>query len=243
MTSIRLLLTAALASAVASVLLACSGTAHHGHGVTTARTPVLGSKPAYSVTAGFEAIRPANISFGGDGTSGVSSITWESWGGPMALGNGVGVWVWPGTCSGCNKGSHARVVAFALGSCHGHLGYTRLEWYFPEYDEKFEASRGTPICPHAGAGTLPVSSPPPVPTQCPPALVKDGDAATEVSAEGISCPRATELLHRVPAGPFEHERRFEIDGFRCGTEGAPSGTAVLSCGLGHEYVTFSLPVR
>ena len=153
-TRIRLALTAAVASIVASTLIACGGVTHPVHSGTAAATPVLGSKSASSNTEGFDAIRPSNISFGGDSTSGVSSINWESWGGPQALGAGIGVWVWPGTCTGCNKASRARVVAFAARSCHGRVAYTRLEWYFPEYGEKFEASRAIPICPESGATAL-----------------------------------------------------------------------------------------
>jgi hypothetical protein len=227
---------------VAIPLAACGGATQPVHSVAATATPVLGSKSASPTTEGFAAIRPSNISFGGDSTSGVSSITWESWGGPRAVGAGVGVWVWPGTCTGCNKPSRARVVAFAARSCNGHFAYTRLEWYFPEYGEQFDASRGIPICTQAGAITPTAQGAQPVSTQCPPALLKNGGVATEVTAEEISCPHVAELLHRIPGGPYKHERRFLLDGFRCGTEGSLS-TAMVSCGLGHEYVTFSVPVR
>lgn len=65
--------------------------------------------------------------------------------------------------------------------------------------------------------------------------------ATEVMAEGLSCPSAAQMIHGISGGSFKHERRFVVGAFRCGTEGAASGNAIVSCGLEHKYVTFSTP--
>lgn len=225
---------------VATLLVACGGT-HRSHSAPAASQPVLGSNSTSPNTEGFGARGPSVISFGGDPTSAVTGIAWASWGGPQAIGNGESDWVWPGTCVGCNKPSRARIVAFAPRRCHGHVAYSLLEWYFPEYGEKFESSRAFSICGEGGAITPSPQVSQPPPTRCPPALLKHGGAATEVTAEGVSCPTAAELVHGVPGRSFKRERRFFVGAFRCGTEGAMFGSAIVSCDLEHKDVTFSTP--
>lgn len=239
-TRIRWLLSVGLASAVAALLVACSGT-HRSHSTSDVSQPVLGSTSTSPSIEGFGTMRPSVISFGGDPTSVVSGIAWASWGGSQAIGNGESDWVWPGTCTGCNKPSRARVVAFAPRRCRGHIAYSLLEWYFPEYGEKFESSRAISICGERGASAPSPQVSAPTSTRCPPALLEHNGVATEVMAEGLSCLRARQLIHGIPGGSFKHERRFVVGAFRCGTEGAASGNAIVSCGLEHMYVTFSTP--
>jgi hypothetical protein len=228
-----------LASALASVALAACGTSRSEHRRNYTYQQARLGRSQGADSEGFGSARPAIISFGGDPTSVVSDIHWQSWGGAQAVGDGMSTWVWPGTCTGCNRPSQARVVAFDLGRCNGMVSYLRLEWYFPEYGDTFSAARADRVCSQTPGADVYES--PPRTTRCPPSPMFPGAAATEVTIEKLTCSQAARLLSRIPAGSYRHERRLIIGRYRCGTEGAAIGaTATMSCGFGSAWVSFTI---
>jgi hypothetical protein len=90
--------------------------------------PLLGSSIFYAPhSKGFGTPHPTGISNGGDPSGIVTSITWKSWGGALAIGDGMSYIFRP------NGGYYARPVrielrAQHLGSCHagGALVYRQL---------------------------------------------------------------------------------------------------------------------
>lgn len=184
---------------------------------------------------GYGQSRPKLISNDGDSTTEVLGIHWTSWGGNEAIGTGKAVWVWPGSCVGCNGLTSATVVAFDLGKCHRHRSYNALEWYFPQYEESFEPHQYYDTCSHSDVRPANAYSP----LSCPDTSLADDGLAAEVSAENMSCEAASRLIAELPAGPFAHERRFEQSGFRCGTEGSYSGPDVMDCAQGKRWVGYS----
>jgi hypothetical protein len=200
-----------------------------------APTPQLGG-PSPRL-AGFGVVRPAEIYLGGDPTSRVTHIHWKHWGSSEASGSGESVWVWPGTCTGCNRPTSARVVAFKLGSCHGRPSYNAVEWYFPQYGDVFNRSNYIQTC--TPTGTQVSDEPVPMPTSCPESPLVGGGRATEMSVEHMSCETASQLIAGLPAGPFRTERRFEHWGFRCGDEGSTDFPNLVQCARGRESVIYT----
>src|SRR5690349_6621048 len=116
-------------------------------GAAAAVLPTLGANGGHG-QKGFGLVRPASVSLGGDPSGFLTQIHWKSWGGAQAVGIGTGTWVWPGTSVASNRPTAgARVVAFNLGSCRGARSYNAVEWFWPEYDEKFDAKRSISTCP------------------------------------------------------------------------------------------------
>jgi hypothetical protein len=187
---------------------------------------------------GFGRERPNLISFGGDPTSEVVHVRWSHWGGQEAVGVGQSDWVWPGTCTGCNPPAAVRVVAFHLGTCHGHRSYNAFEWYFPEYGQTFKPGDYTNPCTHRSlARERPATA-----VSCADTSLNQGGNVTEVMVQGVSCEAAYGLIRESPLGPYEHERRWELSGFRCGTEGAFGGypiTNIVECAEGEDTVTYT----
>jgi hypothetical protein len=235
----RTFATASLGCAISVVIGACGGAARGSLSAKRGATqPRLGM--AYAHTEGFGQAHPVAISLGGDGTGVVLHIHWTHWGSPEATGTGEAVWVWPGTCDGCNGLSHARVVAFHLGACDGLPSYNALEWYFPEYGDTFSKTRFLDLCTGVSEGAPQwIGAPSSLPPQCPAARLADDGVATEMSAEGISCKRASSFVDHLPRGPYKSARRFIVGSFRCGTQGAFSGPAVVQCERGYESITFT----
>jgi hypothetical protein len=89
---------------------------------------------------GIGTVRPASISNGGDPTGIVEQVTWESWGGEVAMGDGVGYYVGPGEGGADARPEPATVFAFDLGDCHGQLAYRAVQWFFPEQGEHYDPS-------------------------------------------------------------------------------------------------------
>ena len=223
----------ALLVAVAVMMAASIGAASANAARQGSQTPRLGV--ASHDLQGYGQARPTLISDDGDGTSEVLHIHWTDWGASKAVGTGKAVWVWPGSCTGCNGLTSAPVVAFNLGRCHGHRSYNALEWYFPQYEESFEPHQYYDTCSHSEVGVSNAYSP----VSCPDTSLAGEGTATEVSAENMSCEAASQLIAELPAGPFAHERRFEQSGFRCGTEGSYSGPDEMDCAQGKRWVVYS----
>jgi len=106
--------------------------------------PVLGE--GRGITEGYGSIRPATISNGGDSTGLVLNVSWQSWGGPKAVGTGTGYYAPPNTPLAQAKAEHATVVAFNPGTCDGLYMYQDIEWYFPASGGSFNAGSYLNVC-------------------------------------------------------------------------------------------------
>lgn len=221
-----------LVAVLAAALTACGATSTNQN----VPSPVLGQSRVG--LTGLGTSRPQSVSFGGDSTSVVSQIHWLSWGGAQAVGVGRSVWVWPGTCTGCNRPSEAHVVAFRLGTCDHRPAYTAFEWYFAQYGEHFDPTTYNNVCNNASqrAGSLP-----PEPMSCPSFLLTRRAAAAEVSVQNMSCRAGEVLIRALPTGPFTSERRFARNGFRCGTQGTHVlPEAFIACERDKETTSYRL---
>ncbi len=99
--------------------------------------PTLGV-PWGSYQKGYGTVKPTVIDNGGDGTGVVSNITWQSWGGPTATGQGTALYVPPNKAFAEGTEEPATVVASNLGTCQGHASYNALDWYFPQHGDSFK---------------------------------------------------------------------------------------------------------
>jgi hypothetical protein len=91
-------------------------------------TPVLGYKHAFINGAGFGAARPKEVYLGGDPTGLVRKLVWSHWSSRTTVGRGTG-WC-PGQDVADGRPCPAVLRASNLGSCHGHLAYHTLQFYF-----------------------------------------------------------------------------------------------------------------
>jgi len=207
-----------------------------GARAATAAAPQLG-RASSAAQIGFGRVRPKTISLGGDPTGLVQHIRWTSWGGTRAIGYGDAEYDWPGTAV-ANNGftSGARVVAFNLGSCHGHRSYNALEWYFPKYEQAFNQHEYTNTCTGAFVGVPKVISCPNV------RLAAGAGTATFINVSGMSCETASQLITEAPVAQYlTTGGRFTQSGFRCGTEGAGElGSAIFSCQKGTPEFSYNV---
>jgi len=74
------------------------------------------------------------------------NVSWQSWGGPEAVGSGVGYYDPPNVPVSNSIREQATVVAFDLGTCGGRYMYQGIEWYFPESGGSFDNSTFLNIC-------------------------------------------------------------------------------------------------
>lgn len=99
---------------------------------TTSVEPVLGWEGWAHGAEGFGVARPAKVFNGGDPLGYIDAITWTSWGGATAQGDGQSFNAddsSDGSVAGAPK-EPAHIVAWDLGDCHGRLGYRKVAWYF-----------------------------------------------------------------------------------------------------------------
>jgi hypothetical protein len=211
---------------------------------SAASVPTLGLR-VVRFTEGFGRVRPSTVSYGGDPTSDVGRVRWNSWGGARAVGHGIADWVWPGWCVACGSVSlPATVVAFGLRTCAGHPAYSHVEWYFPSRGMTFSTRLGTEnVCdPNAAAH---VREPPHAhcdSAKTPGAFVDQ----IQVFGYGVRCPAARGLVgHLDLLRYFGHNARFQVGSWWCGTElsmqiGA-RGTQGVECQSGdYNDVSFSV---
>jgi hypothetical protein len=110
-----------------------------------ASIPVLGM-PWGPYQEGYGLVRPATISNGGDPTGIVSNVTWQSWGGPQAIGIGTSDYVGANQSVAAGTEETATIVAFDVGDCQGKLMYQAVEWYYPQHGQSFSPSTYMDIC-------------------------------------------------------------------------------------------------
>jgi hypothetical protein len=109
--------------------------------------PLLGQLVGtYFAGQGLGQPHPVTISLGGDGTSWVKNIAWNSWGGPTAVGVGTGYWEGPGQIAAGATPEPATIEAFDRETCGGKPMYGALEWYFPEHGQHFDPKHYEDVC-------------------------------------------------------------------------------------------------
>lgn len=111
-----------------------------------ARTQPVLAGPWSLGQAGYGHVMPSTIFNGGDPTGLVKQIEWLAWGGPRAVGVGVGFYVGPDQITADATRQAAVVVLFKLGSCRGRRAYDAAEWYFPGEGEHFSTRRYIDAC-------------------------------------------------------------------------------------------------
>ena len=101
----------------------------------TTEVAVLGEGEPYwgEYFEGFGTVEPTSIWFGGVSTGSVRDITWSSWGGSEATGEGTGYYTASGNADAFE--SRAVVVADDRRECDGVLMYNRIVWWFPDEEE------------------------------------------------------------------------------------------------------------
>jgi hypothetical protein len=82
--------------------------------------PKLGVAHPYEYAEGFGTVRPVSFSLVSTASSTVQKITWDSWGGPQAIGHGLN----PDGAG--NPMVPVTVTAFDLGPCNGQLVYRQV---------------------------------------------------------------------------------------------------------------------
>lgn len=118
-----------------------------GFSTTTLPTPTLGHLAgAFAHGSGFGQIRPSDFSNGGDPTGAVGSVVWNSWGTPTATGSGISDYVASNQSVSQGTQESVTVVAFDLGYCAGQYMYQRVDWYFPQHGQSFNAAESENIC-------------------------------------------------------------------------------------------------
>jgi hypothetical protein len=133
----------ALFLVLCAVVAGCSAHANVSSGAHH-RLPVLGQ--SRTITRGYGSVRPATLNNGGDPTGIVTNLSWQSWGGPKAVGTGTGYYDPPNLPVAQAIREKATVVAFDLGTCAGHYMYQAVEWYFPESGGSFSATTYLDVC-------------------------------------------------------------------------------------------------
>lgn len=103
--------------------------------------PTLGIKNmgrGFPNTRGFGDPRPAVIDNGGDPTGVVTGVTWATWGGEVADGEGTGSYVGPNQSVAMATQKQVLIRASDLTTCNGHPVYKRVVWWFPAEGETYQ---------------------------------------------------------------------------------------------------------
>ena len=232
-----MILTLAVTSVLALLFLpqiASSKALVAAEGTGMKAVPTLGSASAFpsggaGVVAGFGQVRPMTVSYGGDPTSVIGGVHWGSWGQPIAYGEGVSTWDWPGTEVAANGPSGARIAAYDLGSCDGHAAYLAVQWWFPEDGQTFDADAWHQnLCTGKFVGARPPSS-----HACS-NLQVGGHTVESIEASGMTCAQVDALLEAIPFITFIPEHHYVVRGFRC----AEGLSGPYGCGVGDRQVAW-----
>jgi hypothetical protein len=95
---------------------------------------------------GFGQVRPTTVFNGGDPTGDVTVVSWNSWGGPTAVGKGTNDWVGPNQSVAGGTEEPVTIVAFDRETCADKPMYGAVEWYYPEHGERFDPKHYEDIC-------------------------------------------------------------------------------------------------
>ncbi len=133
-------------SAPGTTTTQASGVSGAGGSGASGGLPSLGASGAFGPSGvGFGAVKPAEISLGGDPTGVLTGIAWQSWGGSQATGTGTSTYVGPDETVAQGTTETATVVASDLGTCKGGPAYQAVKWYFPEEGETLASGSNTTI--------------------------------------------------------------------------------------------------
>jgi hypothetical protein len=207
---------AAVCIATATVLLSVAAAN------AAASVPTLGVRGNHPTSSGFGQVEPRTIDYGGDPTSFVSDVNWQSWGGPRAVGQGRALWVWPGWCVACGGVVlPATVVAFGRTTCQGHSAYAYVEWFFPSRGMRFNRRlASTNIC---GGASPP--GPPGSERSCGQVAMRSGGAVVALAQDIdtfeflFSCRATRQFVANSGAARYlGRNARFTMDGWWCGSE-------------------------
>jgi hypothetical protein len=64
----------------------------------------------------------------------------------MATGTGISTFVGPDQTVAEGTQEQAQIVAFDLGDCRGQYMYRKVEWFFPQHGQSFDANMAEDIC-------------------------------------------------------------------------------------------------
>lgn len=109
--------------------------------------------------SGWGTPRPSEVFNGGDPTGRITNVTWQSWGGPEAVGHGTGYYLSPTAVALTGELEPATIVAWDLGTCLGKRAYLRATWYYPSKGEKLDRTTSYDICKEAQGYQLPPHGP------------------------------------------------------------------------------------
>jgi hypothetical protein len=80
---------------------------------------------------GYGKAAPKTVYNGGSPSGMVRSIRWKNWGGAVATGTGLALYIAPGQPVSQGTWEQATVVAFNLGMCGSRRAYNAVDWYLP----------------------------------------------------------------------------------------------------------------
>jgi len=210
---------ASVSIAVASAAASAAGPRAAGQSIT------LGVTPRNSDDGGFGTAKPKSFGYGGDPTSFIWDVHWQSWGGSRATATGRADWVWPGwSVASGSVVTAATVVAWDPVSCKGQRVYARVEWYFPSKGQTFSARAGADLCsstPLPGypklanynckhGGTVPASG------------AKVSGVASQIISIDINCANSLKAIRATTPMPhYGHSARYRSGVWWCGAEIPP----------------------
>jgi hypothetical protein len=100
--------------------------------------PTLGAPGAFQDGSGFGQARPRRVFYGGDPTGDIRAITWRTWGGPTAIGTGIGYYEPDNAPVAESYSQPAQIKAYDLGLCHGKRVYLKVQWWYPSHGGSFD---------------------------------------------------------------------------------------------------------
>lgn len=117
--------------------------------VQGAATPLLGL-PGWGAGVGnqegYGSARPRVVYNGGSPSGRITAITWSSWGGPTADGDGRALNVSNSKGVADAPEEPAKIRAFDLDICNGQLVYRHVKWWFPQNGESFQGTGKYDLC-------------------------------------------------------------------------------------------------
>ena len=119
-----------LAACAMALLLAASAAAALAPVVSPKADPYYSQPNGMRNTKGFGKVKPSTIFYGGDPTGLVCDIHWYRWGGTVARGVGIALYVGRNQSVAQGHSAKVNVVASQLGTWDGRPAYDRLTWFF-----------------------------------------------------------------------------------------------------------------
>lgn len=186
---------------------------------------------------GYGEVRPTEVYNGGDPLGLIQDITWRSWGGSQAIGDGTGFYSEPGQDVAHSHKEPAVIVAFNLGTCDGQPAYKAVDWYFPGKGEQFDPGSGN-ICEDNTSATTPTA------IVCPDISFtpQSEDGAFNIKASGVDCDAASDLIRQVRSEHnfYSGPRSFQSGEYACTvvTENTDIPVGHYTCSTSQATITW-----